>query len=260
MSELRSFPNPDGVVDDPWSSLREFTAARIALGRTGTSLPLKPALEFRLAHAMARQAVYSTLDIDTLIPELEALQLPVKLLHSEAQDRAHYLQRPDLGRRLSEASRCELQSAVTGNAGFDLAFGVADGLSATAVNRHAVPLLSHTLQALKGEGWRMAPVSLVQQGRVAIGDEIGVLLNARLVIMLIGERPGLSSTDSLGIYITYAPRVGNTDELRNCISNIRPEGLSGEAAAIKLVYLIRESFRLKLSGVNLKDNSGTIEA
>jgi len=153
-----------------------------------------------------------------------------------------------------------MQSTAVDGAGFDLAFVVADGLSATAVNMHAVPLLSHTLQALNGEGWRIAPVSLVQQGRVAIGDEIGVLLNARLVVMLIGERPGLSSTDSLGVYITYAPRVGNTDELRNCISNIRPEGLPAEAAAIKLAYLIRESLRLKLSGVNLKDNSGAIEA
>lgn len=259
MSDLPASSKPDdGVVDNPWSSLREFTAARIALGRTGTSLPLKPLLEFRLAHASARQAVYSVLDLDKLVPEIEALHLQVKLLHSEAQDRAAYLQRPDQGRMLQEASRRELQAEDS--PGYDVAFVMADGLSATAINRNAVSLLRYTLLAIHREGWRIAPLTLVQQGRVAIGDEIGVLLKARLVVMLIGERPGLSSTDSLGIYLTYDPQVGKTDESRNCISNVRPEGLNSEAAAAKLAYLIRESMRLKLSGVDLKDNSGLEQA
>jgi len=254
MSDRPASSKPDGVVDNPWTSLREFTAARIALGRTGTSLPLKPVLEFRLAHACARQAVYSALDLDRLVPEFEALQMQVKLAHSQATDRAVYLQRPDRGRRLQQSSQQELQAMDS--AGYDLAFVVADGLSATAVNINAVPLLKYTLQALMRENWRIAPLVLVQQGRVAIGDEIGMLLKAGLVVMLIGERPGLSATDSLGIYLTYHPQVGKTDEARNCISNVRPEGLNSEAAAAKLVYLIRESVRLKLSGIALKDNSG----
>jgi ethanolamine ammonia-lyase small subunit len=256
MSEMkRTMEQPaNAVVQDPWASLRDYTAARIALGRTGSSLPLKPSLEFRLAHACARQAVYSLMEVERLVGEVEALSLSVAVLHSQAHDRAAYLQRPDQGRALDEASR-QLLHAQESADGYDIAFVVADGLSATAININAIPLLKHTLATMKGDGWRVAPVVIVQQGRVAVGDEVGELLKARLVVMLIGERPGLSSTDSLGIYLTFEPRVGRTDESRNCISNVRPTGLPVEAAAGKLVYLVREAFRLKLSGVNLKDSS-----
>lgn len=255
MSDLTPYAESnDGVVPNPWASLREFTAARIALGRTGSSLPLKPSLEFRLAHACARQAVYSTIELDRLVEEIEALLPHVVVLHSQAHDRAVYLQRPDQGRALDETSRQALQSKDNAD-GYDIAFVVADGLSATAINSNAVPLLKCVLSNMKNDGLRLAPVTIVRQGRVAVGDEIGELLKARLVVMLIGERPGLSSTDSLGIYLTYEPRIGKTDESRNCISNVRPAGLPVESAADKLAYLVRESFRLKLSGVNLKDGS-----
>jgi len=243
-------------MKDPWLSLRSFTPARIALGRTGTSVPLEEVLRFRLAHAHARDAVYSLPDIDSLQQQLLALQLPVQVLHSRAADRHEYLQRPDKGRRLNDASAAAL-SALSGT-GNEVAIVIADGLSATAVNRHAVPLLQQLLPLIRDAGMPLAPVCIVQQGRVAVGDEAGALLQAKAVLVLIGERPGLSSPDSLGIYLTFQPKIGLTDEARNCISNIRPEGLSYRAAAEKAFYLLRESLRLQLSGVHLKDNEKLI--
>jgi ethanolamine ammonia-lyase small subunit len=239
----------DLIQSDPWSSLRAFTTARIALGRAGTAIPLKEVLSFRMAHAHARDAVYSQLEIAALQE-----QLPMLVLHSSAADRYEYLQRPDKGRRLNGESAALL---VPHNA--DVAIILADGLSATAVNVHAYPLLQHLLPMLGAAGISIAPLCLVQQGRVAIGDEIGSLLQVKVTIVLIGERPGLSAADSMGAYLTFAPALGTTDEARNCISNIRQEGLSYALAAGKIFYLLQEALRLQLSGVGLKDNYGLLK-
>lgn len=224
--------------------LRDFTPARVDLGRAGHSVPTRELLDFQLAHARARDAVHARLDVRLLAAELREKNIPFVTLGSEAADRATYLKRPDLGRRLNEESRAR----ITGK--YEVSFVIADGLSALAVHRHAVALLDPVLPELEG---RLAPVAIVEQGRVAIGDEIGELLGAELVVVLIGERPGLSSPDSLGVYITWQPRVGRTDAERNCISNIRAEGLSCAAAAHRLLFLMREARRLKLTGVSLKE-------
>ena len=240
------------IQEDAWGALRAFTPARIALGRTGTALPLKEVLDFRMAHAHARDAVYSLLDTEGLRQALEPLGLPLYVLHSQATDRHTYLQRPDLGRRLDAASESRLGDA----GGAEVAFIVADGLSAAAVNRHAPPLLDLLVPALREAGIRLAPLCLLEQGRVAAGDPIGHLLGARMTVLLIGERPGLSSADSMGVYLTLGPLPGLTDESRNCVSNIRPQGLSYAEASDRLLHLIGASMRLGLSGVGLKDQSG----
>ncbi len=259
----------NGVIDNPWRSLRQFTAARIGLGRSGVSLPTKEMLEFQLAHAQARDAVHTPLDFPALTQQLETLaeqypllsdEPPLKL-HSEAVDRMTYLQRPDLGRRLDEASRVLLQQEQqTPEQPFDLALVIADGLSATAIAHNAVPFIQALCEELQADKqpWKLAPITLVEQGRVAVGDDVGELLNAKTVLVLIGERPGLSSPDSLGLYLTWAPVRGLTDARRNCISNVRPEGLNFSEAAHKAGYLLRESRRLQLSGVQLKDRSGSL--
>jgi ethanolamine ammonia-lyase small subunit len=238
---------------DPWDGLKAFTAARIALGRTGTSIPLREALAFKLAHAQAREAVYSVLETDRLLAELAAFSGPVLRVSSQATTRPDYLQRPDLGRQLNDDSRTALAELAA--AGYDVAIVLADGLSATALNTHAVPLLHQLLPELAAAGLRLGPLVLAEQARVALGDEVGSLLKARLVLVLIGERPGLSAPDSLGAYFTYAPRPGLTDEARNCVSNIRPAGLLYAAAAAKLAWLLREAVRRQLSGVGLKDQA-----
>lgn len=243
------------VEEDAWQSLKKYTTARIALGKTGTAIPLHELLQFRLAHAHARDAVYSQIDADNLSSQLQALQLPFHILHSKAANRNEYLQYPNLGRALNENSISQLEDASTDS---DISIVIADGLSATAVNNHAVNLLKELL-ALFETSFSLAPVTIIKQARVAIGDEAGFLLKAKMVIVLIGERPGLSSPDSLGAYLTYQPAVGLTDESRNCISNIRPEGLSYKQAADKIFYLVKEAFRLQYSGVQLKDNAGLLE-
>ena len=239
---------------DPWWGLRKFTNARIAIGRAGVSVPTGESLAFSLAHAFARDAVYDRLEVEGSRLEISRLHLCV-VLHSRAENRNQYLQRPDLGRRLNDESLEELRT-LAGH--YDICITVADGLSATAVNHHAVPLLNVLIPAMRSAGWSLSPVCIVEQGRVAVSDETGATLNAKLSIILIGERPGLSSPDSLGIYLTYGPAIGNTDERRNCISNINANGLSYEAAADKVMYLVSESLRLKLSGVMLKDSSGLL--
>lgn len=244
-------------VADGWGFLREFTTARIALGRAGGSLPTRRHLEFQLAHARARDAVHSELDMAALEREIAALGVETIRLHSAAPDRATYLQRPDLGRRLDEDSRRLLEDR--GRVGGAVAFMVADGLSALAVQRHAPAMLKAILARLEPEEWRIAPVALVEQGRVAISDEIGALLGAEVAVILIGERPGLSSPDSLGIYLTYGPKIGNTDADRNCISNIRAAGLSYAKAAHRLAYLLTAARNRRLSGVELKDEAGALE-
>jgi len=240
---------------DPWNALRRFTAARIALGHTGISQPTQVQLDFQLAHARARDAVHQALDTASLARALaaawpgESAHLP---LHSAAENRNVYLQRPDLGRRLDAPSR-ELLGPQAKH--YDLAIVIADGLSALAIEQNAAPFLAALQPLLARDKWTLAPLCIVEQGRVAVGDEVGELLGARLVVVLIGERPGLSSPDSMGLYLTWAPRVGLTDERRNCISNVRPAGLAAQDAATKLHYLLREARRRQLSGVELKDET-----
>jgi ethanolamine ammonia-lyase small subunit len=222
-----------------WAKPRELTAARIGLGRAGHSLPTRELLDFQLAHAKARDAVWQPLD-----PATFADFRPL-LLHSAAHDRATYLRRPDLGRRLAPESASRLERAD-----YDAVLIIADGLSATAVHRHAIPVLHELIAQL--EDWRIAPLCVVEQGRVAVSDEIGERLGAAIAVILIGERPGLSSPDSLGMYLTWSPRIGRTDAERNCISNIRPEGLDPALAARRTAALMRAARDQKLTGVHLK--------
>jgi len=237
---------------DPWTHLAAHTPARLALGRAGASLPTREVLAFALDHARARDAVHAAFDPVAMAAGLAALG-PTLCVSSAAPDRATYLRRPDLGRRLDAPSRGRLEAQARGP--HDLAVVVADGLSGTAVHRHAAPLLAALRPHVAAAGWSLAPVIIASQARVALGDEIGQVLGARLVLMLIGERPGLSSPDSLGGYLTFAPAVGRTDAERNCVSNIRPQGLGYEAAAARLAWLMRESLRIGLTGVALKDQS-----
>lgn len=241
---------------NPLLELRRLTPARIALGRTGTSMPTSAQLDFQYAHAQARDAVHLPFDHIELRSQLAERGRESLLLHSAATDRNSYLQRPDLGRKLSDESAQTLRDyALTHPGGMDLAVVVADGLSALAVHRHTLPFLARMEEQTAAEGWSLSPVILVEQGRVAVADEIGELLGAKMVVILIGERPGLSSPDSLGLYFTYNPKVGLTDAYRNCISNVRLEGLSYGMAAHRLLYLMREACRRQLSGVSLKDEA-----
>jgi ethanolamine ammonia-lyase small subunit len=241
---------------NPLLELRRLTPARIALGRTGTSLPTSAQLDFQYAHAQARDAVHLPFDHPGLSSQLAERGRESLLLHSAATDRNSYLQRPDLGRKLSDESAQTLRNYARANpGGVDLAVVVADGLSALAVHRHTLPFLTRMEEQTAAEGWSLSPVILVEQGRVAVADEIGQLLGAKMVVILIGERPGLSSPDSLGLYFTYNPKVGLTDAYRNCISNVRLEGLSYGMAAHRLLYLMREACRRQLSGVSLKDEA-----
>ncbi len=235
--------------------LRALTSARVGLGRTGVSQETRDVLDFQRCHAQARDAVHAHLESAALAAALgEQTEGDTVRLHSAAVDRATYLQRPDLGRKLDDASRKRLQQ-VANVAGCDLALVVTDGLSALAVERHAAPLLRELLPRLKElrvHGWKLAPVCVVEQGRVAIGDEIGLTLGAEIAVVLIGERPGLSSPDSMGAYLTWQPRPGRTDADRNCISNIRPEGLTYAEAAAELACILNQARRLRLTGVALK--------
>ncbi|MFN8357788.1 MAG: ethanolamine ammonia-lyase subunit EutC [Spirosomataceae bacterium] len=253
------------IISDPWGHLRAYTQARIAQGRAGHSLPTDQLLQFQADHALARDAVYSSLAISDLHQQLSQLLETVKAptntvltVQSQAQNRSQYLQRPDWGRKLAAQSRQQL--CETAWPPSKISMVIADGLSASAVNAHALPVLRQLIPALLSLGWNLAPLTLVEQGRVAIADEIGHLLHAEMVVMLIGERPGLSSPDSMGAYLTYAPHPGLTDESRNCVSNIRPEGLGYEAAARKLLYLLTEMHHKKLSGVLLKDEMDSLSS
>ncbi|GGP75773.1 ethanolamine ammonia-lyase subunit EutC [Shewanella ulleungensis] len=254
------------VIDNPWRDLRQFTDARIGLGRAGISLPTSELLAFQLSHAEARDAVNLPLDISALTQQLNAIPLlanatPAFVVVSQAHDRVTYLQRPDLGRKLADASRLllvkHLNQGQAATPQFDLAIVVVDGLSSLAVQSHAKPFIHALLTRLNQQQktLTLAPITIVEQGRVAIGDDIGEIFNAQIVIVLIGERPGLSSPDSLGLYMTWAPKTGLTDAYRNCISNIRPAGLSFNEAAKKAEYLINEARKRQLTGVNLKDRT-----
>lgn len=241
-------------MNDSWKHLNQFTAARIALGRAGGSLPTAPLLDFRLSHARARDAVLCHFDPETLASSLRRLKPDVHILESEAENRAAFLQRPDRGRRLSEASRRHLEAIALPHPP-DLVILVSDGLSTIAAMEQASSLLSGLLPLLDADGWSLAPLLIVRHGRVAIQDEVGGILNARLSLILLGERPGLGSPDSLGAYFTYGPMPGKTDADRNCVSNIRPQGLPPSAAARKLHALLTSSRHLALSGVQLKDET-----
>lgn len=235
-------------MDDPWDRWRAATRARIGLGRAGDGLPTRALLDFQLAHARARDAVHGAVDFDALAAALAPL--PVVRVHSRAADRAVYLRRPDLGRRLDETG-CRVLEGVADGQGCDVLFVVADGLSAAAVQARAAPLI-HACAAGLG-GFRLGPVVLAEQARVALGDEAGAILGARLVALLVGERPGLSAADSLGVYLTWNPVVGRADSERNCISNIHGAGQSIPAAVETLCRLSHEALRRGLTGVALKD-------
>ncbi|TLG77758.1 ethanolamine ammonia-lyase subunit EutC [Methylocystis sp. B8] len=240
---------------DMISKLRSATPARIFLPRAGAALTTRATLDFQLAHAEARDAVEERLNAESLFGDMSSRGLKVVCVRSAARDRRSFLLRPDLGRRLDDESRERLKSA---GGDYDLAFVIAEGLSARAIDRHAIPLLEKTLHSLDRTSWKIAPIILAEQGRVALGDDIGETLGARLVAVLIGERPGLSSPDSLGVYLTFAPRVGRTDAERNCLSNIRPQGLTYDEAARKLLYLCSEARRRQLTGVELKEEAETL--
>jgi ethanolamine ammonia-lyase small subunit len=227
-------------------SLRQYTWARVGLERAGSGLATREVLDFQLAHAQARDAVHAALDVSSILSGLRERQLPSCVLKSAAANRASFLRHPELGRQLDAASAVNLAASPC-----DVVFVIADGLSALAVTRHALPLLDEMLPLLLNS-WSIGPVCIVEQGRVAIGDAIGAALQAKVSVVLIGERPGLSSPDSLGAYITWDPRTGRTDAERNCISNIRPEGLEYAVAARMLAFYIQEALQQRLTGIRLK--------
>jgi ethanolamine ammonia-lyase small subunit len=235
--------------------LRHLTPARVGLGRAGASLPTSALLEFTLDHARARDAVHAELDVSAIAAGLDALGLQASQVSSCAQSRKDYLRRPDLGRKLDAASQDVLASGRRGPC--DLAVVVGDGLSPSAVNAHAVELVRNLMPRLGSGGIALGPVVVASGARVALGDQIGAFLGARMVAMLIGERPGLSAPHSLGAYLTFAPKAGCTDAMRNCVSNIHTSGLSYDEAAFKIAWLVREGLAREVTGVALKDESGS---
>ena len=257
MTEEHNLPPknvPQHALNDDalWADLRHLTAARIGLQRTGASLATGPLLEFQLAHARARDAVREPLDEARLIADIAGLGQSVLTAASAAPDRQHYLMRPDLGRRLAPGTEVALKPHASG---YDVVFVVSDGLSARAVQTHAAPVLAAVLPALRAQGLRVAPLVIVRHGRVAIGDAVANGLRAECVVVLIGERPGLSAPDSMGAYLTWHPGAETTDADRNCVSNIRPEGIGYADAAFKLAHLVGAMRVRRLSGVLLKDDS-----
>ncbi len=250
--------NTELVTANPWHELKRFTPARIALGRAGMSQTTEVNLNFQLAHALARDAVNLPLDFNTLTNDLSALNVSSRMLSSQASQHAQYLQRPDLGRKLSQTSQDELAKQLHTN--YDAVIVIADGLSSTAIQAHAAPFVTLLLPALTAKGYQCPELCLVKQGRVAIGDAIAAHYSARFCIVLIGERPGLSSPDSMGIYFTYQAKPGiTTDAERNCISNIHSNGLSYNQALVKLLYLLEHADLLGLSGVGLKDETSEVD-
>jgi ethanolamine ammonia-lyase small subunit len=239
------------IVENGLDFLKELTQARVGLGRAGTSLPTKAVLNFKLAHAEARDAVYTSLPIQELTASLAPLKLHVVSLNSEAMNRSQYLQRPDLGKVLSVESSGKIEQDVKNN---DVVICIADGLSSTAIEKNVFKVLTFLIPLLQKANFSLGKIYIITQGRVAVADHIGDILKAKLSLIFIGERPGLSAADSMGIYLTYEPKVGLTDDSRNCISNIRDGGLSAQLAADKAFYLIDQAFRRKVSGVELKDD------
>lgn len=253
MPSLPLKPTSEGAPGDAWAGLRRYTAARIAIGRSGGSLPTRETLDFAFAHAGARDAVLATLDPASLVSPLRAMGLEVLVLQSAAPDRATFIRRPDLGRRLADESAERLRAVGSGIIACDLAIVVSDGLSALAASRQGPGLLSHLIPRLLDQGFRLTPVCIVLQGRVGVQDEIGSLLHATMALTLLGERPGLGVADSLGAYFVFGPGPGRTDADRNCVSNIRAEGLGPAEAAERLVALLAEARSRRLSGTALKE-------
>ncbi len=252
MNNLR----PSSTAAELWKSLRDLTQARISIGRSGDSLPTAAVLEFETAQALARDAVHLAMDVASMIASLTVLGRPSLHVQSSAPDRATYLRRPDAGRRLSEAGRSLVHSCAPARPG-SLYVVIGDGLSAAAPILHAVPLLA----ALQQTGMQISdPIFLATQARVALGDEIGEIVQAEAVLVLLGERPGLTTPDSLGAYLTWDPRIGRTDAERNCVSNIHINGLTYAAAAHKLAFLLREARRMGMTGVQLHDGAGEHES
>jgi ethanolamine ammonia-lyase small subunit len=245
---------------DPWQALRQVTEARIALGRSGGSLPTGAQLDFRLAHARARDAVLAPFDADALGVRLRSLGEPTLIVDSAAGNRAEFLQRPDLGRRLAPDARTLLSGHAAACPHCDLVIVVSDGLSTLAVNTQVEPLLRALLPLLHADAWKLAPLIIARHARVALQDEIGGIFRAQIALILLGERPGLGSADSLGAYFTHGPVIGKTDADRNCVSNIRSGGLSPAEAAHKLHHLLTHSRRIGLSGVALKDDAPALGA
>ena len=236
------------TIRDPWENLKEFTNARIALGSTGNAIPLNEVLQFKFAHAHSKDAITTELDVPMLKTEIESWGFPIWEVKSQASDRSEYLKRPDLGRKLDPESEVMLTKS---NESLDIIFVLADGLSAGAVNQNALPLLQLLLPQLQGYSFGFVTATMA---RVALGDAIGSALNTKFVALFIGERPGLSSPESMGIYTTYAPKMDLTDERRNCISNIHENGLDHQQAASLVGYLVRQSFAKQISGVDIKIN------
>jgi ethanolamine ammonia-lyase small subunit len=239
------------------ANLQHLTEARIGLPRAGSSLSTQEVLRFDLDHARARDAVHLSFDAEAMVRGVRERELDCLSVHSIVKDRTEYLQRPDRGRRLNQQSHENLAAA---GGKFDMALVIADGLSTRGVHENALPFLDVLLPYARDKSWALAPVVVATQARVALGDEIGQLLGARLVAMLIGERPGLTSADSMGIYLTYGPRIGRTDAERNCISNVRKGGLNHDRAAQLLVHLATRALQLQLTGVQLKDDSRILDA
>ncbi|MBU2897480.1 ethanolamine ammonia-lyase subunit EutC [Vibrio hepatarius] len=268
MSDQPSKGNKESlqVISNPWQILRQFTSARIALGRAGNSIPTHEMLAFQLDHARAKDAVHRALNIDQLMEELciqkciteHTPDLPI-VVNSKVSNRLMYLQRPDLGRQLDEASWQKISDYQAKNAdNYDLSIVITDGLSSTAIQDHAVHVVGQLITLLNSNSehnWSLAPITIVKQGRVACGDDVGECYKAKITLILIGERPGLTSPDSMGLYITWNPIRGKQDSSRNCISNIRPEGLNYQEACQKAYYLLNESLQRQISGIDLKDRS-----
>ena len=244
----------NGLTSDAWGELRSLTPARIALGRCGGSLPTSEFLRFQADHANAIDAVYAPFDREKLSGELERAGQDTILLDTGAADRLTYLQRPDLGRKLSAESRERLAALARAADPFDVVLAITDGLSSTAVSRHAVPVATRLIARLRERGHSVGPIAIVSHGRVAVQDEIGEIVRARVAVSLIGERPGLGSSDSLGAYLVHGPRLGKTDADRNCVSNIRPNGLDYERAVQTLMWLITQALERGISGIDLKDD------
>ncbi len=249
----RAVASGEAVTPDRLGPTAAITPARLGLGRAGSGLPSRAALAFAMDHAQARDAVHARLDTASLAMGLAPLGLDLASIESAAPDRETYLRRPDFGRRLSRNARSVM--AARPRVPCDVVLCVGDGLSARAVAENAQPLIEHLVPLLRARRIGVGPIVLVAQARVAIGDEIGALVGARLSVMLIGERPGLSAADSLGAYVTFDPRIGRTDAERNCVSNIRAAGLPPPQAAQTIAWLIERAFGLGLTGVALKDES-----
>lgn len=254
MNLIPNDPYDNATHNDVWEKLNQFTDARIAIGRAGCSIPTSAMLEFQLAHAQARDAVYQALDHGLIQQQLNHIGLECLLVQSQAQNKEEYLKRPDLGRLLNTESKHLLQEYVAAStASVDVCIVIGDGLSALAIEENALPFIAALHEHIITEHWTLAPIIIAQGSRVALGDPVSEIFRAKMLVMLIGERPGLSSPDSMGIYYTWEAKSGVLDSKRNCISNVRPAGLSIPIATQRLLNLMKNSKQLGFSGVNLKD-------